>query len=58
VDQGVTASDHRKLYAITSLFELIVWMLRRYNALLTPQVRQTEKPQHGARQVSHAPVPP
>jgi phosphate:Na+ symporter len=36
-DQGLTAADHRHLYSITSLFELIVWMLRRYSALLTPQ---------------------
>ncbi len=35
-DQGLSASDHRHLYSITSLFELIVWMLRRYSGLLAP----------------------
>ena len=35
-DRGLTAADHRRLYAITSQFELIVWILRRYSALLTP----------------------
>lgn len=34
-DQGLTAADHRHLYSVTSAFELIVWMLRRYSALLT-----------------------
>jgi phosphate:Na+ symporter len=33
-DQGLTAADHRHLYSVTSAFELIVWMLRRYSALL------------------------
>ncbi|HEY1505263.1 MAG TPA: Na/Pi symporter [Stellaceae bacterium] len=37
-DQGLTAADHRHLYSITSAFELIVWMLRRYSAMLVPQV--------------------
>lgn len=36
-DRGLTAADHRHLYSVTSLFELIVWMLRRYSALLAPQ---------------------
>ena len=36
-DQGLTAADHRHLYSVTSAFELIVWMLRRYSALLAPQ---------------------
>jgi len=36
-DQGLTAADHRHLYSLTSAFELIVWMLRRYSALLAPQ---------------------
>jgi phosphate:Na+ symporter len=36
-DQGLTAADHRHLYSVTSAFELIVWMLRRYSALLVPQ---------------------
>lgn len=33
-DEGLTATDHRHLYSVTSAFELIVWMLRRYSALL------------------------
>jgi phosphate:Na+ symporter len=35
-DRGLTAADHRHLYAITSLLELVVWILRRYSALLVP----------------------
>ncbi|HEY3917423.1 MAG TPA: Na/Pi symporter [Stellaceae bacterium] len=35
--QGLSPDDHRRLYSITSQFELIVWMLRRYSALLAPQ---------------------
>jgi phosphate:Na+ symporter len=35
-DHDLDAADHRHLYAVTSAFELIVWMLRRYSALLTP----------------------
>jgi phosphate:Na+ symporter len=41
-DQGLTASDHRHLYSITSAFELIVWMLRRYSALLAAAQPQAE----------------
>jgi phosphate:Na+ symporter len=41
-DQGLTAADHRQLYSITSAFELIVWMLRRYSALLVAAQPQTE----------------
>ncbi len=37
-DQGLTPADHRHLYSVTSAFELIVWMLRRYSTLLVPQV--------------------
>jgi phosphate:Na+ symporter len=40
-DHGLTAADHRHLYSVTSAFELIVWMLRRYCALITPTA-QTE----------------
>lgn len=36
-DEGLTPTDHRHLYSITSGFELAVWMLRRYHALLAPQ---------------------
>jgi phosphate:Na+ symporter len=41
-DQGLTAADHRHLYSITSAFELIVWMLRRYSASLSPAVVAAE----------------
>ena len=37
-ERGLTATDQRHLYTITSSFELIVWMLRRLTALLAPQV--------------------
>ncbi|HWA81156.1 MAG TPA: Na/Pi symporter [Acetobacteraceae bacterium] len=57
-DQGVSASDHKELYAITSLFELIVWMLRRYNALLAPRVMRMEMSHLTAPQAAHAPAPP
>ncbi|HEX3973271.1 MAG TPA: Na/Pi symporter [Stellaceae bacterium] len=40
-DHGLSAADHRHLYSVTSAFELIVWMLRRYCALITP-TPQTE----------------
>lgn len=35
-DRGLTAADHRRLYTITSLLELVFWILRRYSALLVP----------------------
>ena len=44
-DQGLTAADHRHLYAVTSLFELIVWMLRRYVMRLAPQAEQSVAPE-------------
>lgn len=34
-DRMLTAFDQQTLYTITSLFERVVWMLRRYGALLT-----------------------
>lgn len=37
-DHDLSAADHRHLYSITSLFELIVWMLRRYSSLLAPLI--------------------
>ena len=41
-DHGLTAADHRHLYSVTSAFELIVWMLRRYCALIAMAQPQTE----------------
>jgi hypothetical protein len=35
-DQHLTAADHRRLYAITSVLELLFWIMRRYSLLLTP----------------------
>jgi phosphate:Na+ symporter len=35
-DHDLGTADHRHLYSITSLFELIVWMLRRFSGLLAP----------------------
>ena len=40
-DHGLTAADHRHLYSVTSAFELIVWMLRRYCALIAMAQPQT-----------------
>jgi hypothetical protein len=41
-DQSLTATDHRHLYSVTSAFELTVWMLRRYSALLAAAQPQVE----------------
>jgi phosphate:Na+ symporter len=41
-DRGLTAADHRHLYSVTSAFELIVWMLRRYCALIAAAPPQAE----------------
>ena len=41
-DRGLTAADHRHLYSVTSAFELIVWMLRRYCALIAAAQPQAE----------------
>ncbi len=40
-DKSVSAQDQQALYAITSLFERIVWMLRRFAALLV-EAREEE----------------
>jgi phosphate:Na+ symporter len=45
-DHGLTGTDHRHLYSVTSAFELIVWMLRRYCALIAtahPYVEATSE---------------
>jgi phosphate:Na+ symporter len=41
-DRGLTAADHRHLYSVTSAFELIVWTLRRYCALIAAAQPQAE----------------
>ncbi len=37
-DKALSVRDQQTLYTITSLFERVVWMLRRYGALLTVQI--------------------
>lgn len=41
-DKMLSARDQHSLYSITSLFERIVWMLRRYGALLTVDIEKSE----------------
>jgi phosphate:Na+ symporter len=42
-DKSLSAQDQQALYTITSLFERIVWMLRRFAALLV-DAREQEQP--------------
>jgi phosphate:Na+ symporter len=42
-DKMLSTHDQRTLYTITSLFERVVWMLRRYGALLTGPVAIPEE---------------
>jgi phosphate:Na+ symporter len=35
-ERALSANDQQMLYAVTSLFERIVWLLRRYGTLLAP----------------------
>ena len=51
-DQSRTANDHRHLYSLTSAFELVVWGLRRYSALLAAAQQQTESAAEAAPLVS------
>jgi phosphate:Na+ symporter len=41
-DPTLSARDQHHLYSITSLFERVVWMLRRYGALLTVDAEKSE----------------
>ncbi|MEJ0052425.1 MAG: Na/Pi symporter [Methylovirgula sp.] len=41
-DKSLSARDQQTLYAITSLFERIVWMLRRFGALLVVDADREE----------------
>ena len=43
-DKSLSAQDQQALYAITSLFERIVWMLRRFAALLVEARAHEEAP--------------
>jgi phosphate:Na+ symporter len=43
-DRMLSARDQHRLYTVTSLFERIVWMLRRYGALLSVQSEVQEAP--------------
>jgi phosphate:Na+ symporter len=36
-ERALSAPDQQMLYGITSLFERIIWLLRRYSTLLTPR---------------------
>jgi phosphate:Na+ symporter len=36
-ERALSAADQQMLYGITSLFERIIWLLRRYSSLLTPR---------------------
>jgi len=41
-DKALSARDQHSLYSITSLFERVVWMLRRYGGLLTVDTEKSE----------------
>jgi hypothetical protein len=51
-DQGRTAADHRHLYSLTSAFELVVWGLRRYSALLAAAQPEADAAAEGAPLIS------
>jgi phosphate:Na+ symporter len=42
-DKLLSARDQQALYSITSQFELVVWMLRRYGALVTVEAAAPEE---------------
>jgi phosphate:Na+ symporter len=41
-DKALSAQDQHTLYTITSLFERVVWMLRRYGALVSVQAESAK----------------
>jgi phosphate:Na+ symporter len=43
-ETGLAAADQRHLYALTSLFERVVWMIRRYGKLLDANAQGAERP--------------
>lgn len=43
-ERALSASDQQMLYGITSLFERIIWLLRRYSTLLTPRAEPAPEP--------------
>jgi phosphate:Na+ symporter len=43
-ERALSASDQQMLYGITSLFERIIWLLRRYSTLLTPRAEPVPAP--------------
>jgi phosphate:Na+ symporter len=43
-ERALSTSDQQLLYAITSLFERIVWLLRRYGTLLAPPAEEKALP--------------
>ena len=43
-ERTLSAADQQMLYGITSLFERIIWLLRRYSTLLTPRAEPAPAP--------------
>jgi phosphate:Na+ symporter len=43
-ERALSASDQQMLYGITSLFERIIWLLRRYSTLLVPRAEPAPAP--------------
>jgi phosphate:Na+ symporter len=43
-ERALSAADQQMLYGITSLFERIIWLLRRYSTLLTPRAEPAPEP--------------
>jgi phosphate:Na+ symporter len=41
-DKALSARDQHRLYTLTSLFERIVWMLRRYGSLLAVDIESVQ----------------
>lgn len=55
-DKTLSAHDQRALYVITSLFERVVWMLRRYGALLVAEAAAPEAQSQTVPQLGAAPL--
>jgi phosphate:Na+ symporter len=43
-ERALSPADQQMLYGITSLFERIIWLLRRYSTLLTPRTEPAPAP--------------
>jgi phosphate:Na+ symporter len=55
-DKTLSAHDQRTLYTITSLFERVVWMLRRYAALLAAAATAAQQQTSPQLEVRAAPL--